>query len=204
MNVIVPFDAADPKTRLSPLLDAAERRAFAEAMANDVIDTVREAGGQPRVLSTESVALDAPVTVDDRPLTTAVNAVLADSDPPVGIVMADLGLASVGALERVFGSDGEIVIVPGRGGGTNVIVSHHPDFRVDYHGGSLRDHRRRATDLGVDPVEVDSFRLSTDVDDPEDLREVLLHTDGRATDWLREAGFELTTTDGRLTVTRPE
>lgn len=204
MHVIVPFDAVDPKTRLSPLLGPTERRAFAEAMASDVLDAVHRAGGRPHVLSTAEVECDARVTIDDRPLSAAVNAVLSDTDAPVGVVMADLGLATPETLERVFDADGELVFVPGRGGGTNVIVSRQPDFRVDYHGGSIRDHRQRAADIGAKPVEIDSFRLSTDIDEPADLVEILLHTDGRAADWLRDAGFELTTTGGRLTVSRPD
>jgi 2-phospho-L-lactate guanylyltransferase len=74
----------------------------------------------------------------------------------------------------------------------------HPSFRVDYHGASIRDHRAIAADAGLETATVDSFRLATDVDEPEDLVEVLLHAEGHATDWLREAGFAVTTTDGRV------
>jgi len=202
MQVIVPFDATDPKTRLSPVLDPAERRAFAGAMCRDVLDAVRTAGGDPRVLSTAPVEFGVPTTVDERPLTAAVNAVLSNCEGSAAVVMADLGLAIPDALERVFTTDGEIVLVPGRGGGTNIIVVRQPEFRVDYHDGSIRDHRERASQLGVSPASVDSFRLSTDVDDPADLVEVLLHTDGRAAAWLRDAGFEVSNTDGRLSITR--
>ena len=202
MQVIVPFDAVDPKTRLSPVLDPAERRAFAGAMCRDVLDAVQAAGGDPRLLSTAPVEFGVPTTVDERPLTAAVNAALSNREGTVAVVMADLGLVTPDALERVFATDGEIVLVPGRGGGTNVVLARHPEFRVDYHDGSIRDHRERAAELGVCPTSVDSYRLSTDVDDPSDLVEVLLHTDCRAADWLRDAGFEVSNTGGRLTVTR--
>lgn len=202
MDVIVPFDATNPNTRLASRFDETERRAFATAMCRDVLAAVRGAGGEPTVLATTAVELDTPVTVDDRPLSAAVNAVLASASDPVAVVMADLALATPAALSRVFDTEGEVVFVPGLGGGSNVILTRHPEFRVDYHGVSIRDHRERARDLGVEPVEVDSFRLSTDIDEPEDLVEVLLHTDGAAADWLREAGVELAVTDGRVTTER--
>ena len=98
MDVIVPFDAVDPKTRLSPVLDPAERRAFAGAMCRDVLDAVQAAGGDPRLLSTAPVEFGVPTTVDERPLTAAVNAAISATEGPVAIVMADLGLATPAAL----------------------------------------------------------------------------------------------------------
>jgi 2-phospho-L-lactate guanylyltransferase len=84
MRVVVPFDAVESKTRLAAVLDAEERRAFAEAMLRDVLDALETldapAIGDPTVLATAEVDVDAPVTVDDRPLTAAVNTVLADAD----------------------------------------------------------------------------------------------------------------------------
>lgn len=204
MRVLVPFDAERPKTRLADLLDERERSALARAMLDDVLAAVRAAGGEPTVLSTAPIDVDAPVRVDDRALTPAVNDVLADASPasPVAVVMADLGLATDEALADLFATEGDVAIVPGRGGGTNALVVRHPEFRVDYHGLSYRDHRRIADEIGADVAVVDSHRLSTDVDERADLVELLLHADGRATAWLRDAGFELVVEEGRADVTR--
>lgn len=201
MRVVVPFAAADPKTRLAPLLSDDERQSFARAMLRDVLDVVRAVGHEPTVLATADVACDAPVVVDERPLTEAVNAAL--DDPPVAVVMADLALATPDALGRLFDADGDVVLVPGRGGGTNAFLARDTSFRVDYHDASIRDHRAIAADAGASVTEVDSFRLSTDVDEPDDVVEVLLHADGRAHEWLVEAGFELAVDDGRVGVQRP-
>jgi 2-phospho-L-lactate guanylyltransferase len=116
--------------------------------------------------------------------------------------MADLALATPAALDSLFAPDADVVLAPGRGGGTNALVVRHPAFRVDYHGASIRDHRAIAADVGAETATVDSFRLATDVDEPADLVEVLLHTDGRAAAWLRDAGFSVVANDGRTTVTR--
>jgi 2-phospho-L-lactate guanylyltransferase len=139
MQVVVPFAADEPKTRLAETFSSEERRAFALAMLDDVLATIRSTGREPRVLSTRRIDIDAPLGVDSRPLTPAVNAVLAD-DRPTAIVMADLALATPTALERLFSAEDDVVIAPGRGGGTNALVSRHPEFRVDYHGTSYLDH----------------------------------------------------------------
>ncbi len=203
MDIFVPFDADEPKTRLSSLFDADERRNLSRAMLADVLDAVREAGWEPTVLATAHVDCDAPVVVDERPLTPAVDAALADS-LPAAVVMADLPLATPAALDRLAEPDADVVVAPGLGGGTNALVVRHPDFRTDFHGVSVRDHRQRAADVGAGLATVDSFRLALDVDEPDDLAEVLLHSDGRTADWLREAGVEVVAPDGRVTVRRRE
>lgn len=201
MRVVVPFDASTPKTRLEDTLDPDERVAFAEAMLGDVLVALHETGAEPEVLSTGHVDTEFPVRIDERPLTQAVNAQLAESSVPLAVVMADLALATPRALARLLDAPGDVVLVPGRGGGTNAFVSRHPDFRVDYHGISIRDHRETAAAIGASVTEIDSARLSTDIDERADLAEVLLRGRGRASDWLAER-FELTVTAGRVDVAR--
>lgn len=201
MRVIVPFGTSDPKSRLSSVLDADERREFAEAMLGDVLDALD--GHAPEVLADASVDCDAPVTVDERPLTDAIDAVIA-AGTPVAVVMADLALVTPDAVERLFAPDADVVFAPGLGGGTNAMVVRHPEFRTDYHGASIRDHRNAARSLDASVAEVDSFRLAADVDEPSDLAEVILHSDGRAADWLADTGVELRLCDGRTTVERSD
>lgn len=204
MEFVVPFDAVDPNTRLSPLLDGGERLRVARAMLGDVLAVLDSAGYEPTVLSTAAIECAAPVIVDDRPLTPAVNDILADSEDAIAIVMADLALVTTAALERLVAPDADVVLAPGLGGGTNAIVARHPDFRVDYHGLSVRDHREAATTIGASVATVDSFRLSVDVDEPSDLTEVLLHTDGETAATLRALGVTLGADGGRVAVRREE
>lgn len=204
MEVVVPFDARDPKTRLGPFLTADERRTVARTMLGDVLDALSALGVEPRVLATAPVDCDAPVSVDERPLTPAVNAVLGAADGPVGVVMADLALATPPALERLFATEGELVLAPGLGGGTNALVARHPDVRVDYHGVSYRDHCEAARAAGATVSTVDSFRLAVDVDDPADLAEVLVHGAGETPSQLRDLGIEALVESGRVTVSRSD
>lgn len=205
--ILVPFDVRRPKTRLSPVLGDAERRAFAAAMLRDVLGAARESDHETRVLANGAVETDLPVPVeiDDRALTPAVNAVLDRADQPVAVLTADLPLVDGPAIERLLAASdpGSVVLAPGLGGGTNALVAAHPEFRVDYHGVSVRDHREAARAAGADVREVDSRRLATDVDEPADLVEVVVHApETRAGRWLAGAGFGLDTGEGRATVAR--
>lgn len=222
MRVVVPFAARQPKTRLEGVLSAAERAAFARTMLEDVLNALDTAGHEPEVLATAPVEVSVPVQINDRPLTTAINAVFAErigrgateaprapetqpsgSTPTaVAVVMADLALATPEALSRLFDADGDVVLAPGRGGGTNALISRHPEFRVDYHGASYRDHVANARALGASVTTIDSFRLAIDIDERADLADLLLHGEGRAIQWLCEAGFELAIADGRVGVRR--
>jgi len=202
MRVVVPFGTHDPKTRLDPVLTPDERTAFARVMLDDVVGALHQSGVDPEVLATGTVDVDVPVTVDDRPLTAAVNAVLAEATDTVAVVMADLPLATPTALRRVFDATGDVVLVPGRASGTNAVLARHPDFRTDYHGTSFLDHLERAHDIGASVAVVDSYRLSTDVDEPADLLEVLLHGEGKASTWLRDHGLRVDRSGHRVGVSR--
>ena len=210
MQVVVPFAEEAPKSRLAPVLEADERREFARAMLADVCTTIQETGREPTILATKplsaSVLESTPGTVeiDERSLSVAVNAQLESADEPVAVVMADLPLVTPGVLERLFESPGDVVAAPGRGGGTNALVVRHPDFRTDYHGASYLDHREIAGDVGATLETVDSFRLSTDVDEPDDLVEVWLHGGERSRAALEELGFGLEATEGRVRLVRSD
>lgn len=220
MRVVVPFDATEPKTRLASVLNATEREEFAQRMLRDVLDAVAALDdvAEIRVLSTAPVDFDldpdpdsdlAPpvrVVVDDRPLSAVVDDAIreaVDDGESLAVVMADLALATPGALERLVRSEGDVVLVPGRGVGTNALVVRHPAFRADFHGTSFLDHRRAATDVGATVETVDSFRLSTDVDEPDDLVEAFVHGGQRTREWL-DSRFELAVDDeeGRVTLVR--
>lgn len=194
MRVLVPFDANDPKRRLGSVFDDDERHEFADAMLADVLDALDT--HDPVVVSNAPVDVEPPVTVDERPLTEAVNAELA-AETPTAVVMADLPLVTADAVARLFEPDADVVVAPGLGGGTNALVVRDPSFRTDYHGASVRDHRRAARELGASLATVDSFRLAVDADEPSDLVEVLLHGSGKTAAWLRARGGRLETTDGR-------
>ena len=208
MDVLVPFDPAEPKGRLAPVLDASERQALAAAMLSDVLGAIEASGHTPVVLTPArgSLPRSCAVVRDQQALSAAVTTQLqgrlaGDADA-VALIMADCALVTPQAVERLVCTPGAVVLAPGRGGGTNGLVVRDPAFSTDFHGVSLTDHRQLAHALGDAPVEVDSMRLATDIDEPEDLPELLLHTEGEAARLLRSWGCSLTRTDGRVAMGR--
>ncbi len=107
------------------------------------------------------------------------------------IAMADLPLIRPSDLEELVRTPGEVVIVPGRGGGTNLILIRDPKFRVSYYGLSFLKHLQAARDLDLSAGVFESFRCASDIDEPSDLVEVLIHGRGRTPELLRNLGFEL-------------
>jgi 2-phospho-L-lactate guanylyltransferase len=201
---VIPFKPKNPKTRLFCMLDEQERESFAEAMLLDVVGAVRDADCQAVILSTELFDSDlVQVTIRDMGLSDAINEYLSCAVTDVLIIMADLPLADRESIKRVTGTKKDMAVVPGRGGGTNVIYLKEPArFHVDYYGGSYLKHMRIAAECGLSCEVIDSFRLHTDIDEKEDLAELLLHGSGKSRTFLEERGFSLTTENGRVGVER--
>lgn len=59
-----------------------------------------------------------------------------------------------------------------------------------------------AEECGFSVDVIDSFRLSTDIDEKEDLVEVLIHGKGRAREYLELLGFTVIHEKGRVGVVR--
>jgi 2-phospho-L-lactate guanylyltransferase len=98
-----------------------------------------------------------------------------------------------------------MAVVPGRGGGTNVIYLKEPQrFHVDFYGTSFLKHIKIAEDAGLSYEVIDSFRLHTDIDEKEDLVELLIHGTGKSRAYLEDLGFILSVEKGRVGVCRKE
>ena len=201
---VIPFKPKNPKTRLSCVLDEQEREAFAEAMLLDVVDVVRDADCQTVILGTELFDSElVQVTIKDAGLSEALNEYLSCAVTGVLIIMADLPLADKESVRRVIGTKMDMAIVPGRGGGTNVIYLKEPTrFHVDYYDGSYLKHMKIAQECGLSCEVIDSFKLHTDIDEKEDLAELLIHGTGKSRTFLLERGFAITTDKGRVGVER--
>jgi 2-phospho-L-lactate/phosphoenolpyruvate guanylyltransferase len=203
-HALIPYKPRNPKTRLSAILSQEEREKFAEAMLADVIEAVKDANCSPVIVSTELFDSDlVQVTVQDADLNQTLNEILPLATDPLFIIMADMPLADALSLRRVLATQKDIAIVPGRGGGTNVIFLKEPQkFLVDYYGGSFAKHLAIAEQAGLAVEVIDSFRLHTDIDEDEDLAELLIHGTGKSRAYLEGLGFALSAEKGRVGVTR--
>ncbi len=189
MRIVIPFKASNPKSRLSNILNAEERRKLAELMLLDVVEVARSFG-RVVVLTNASISVDAEVVRDDSDLDSAINKELLDT--PVAIIMSDLPLLNHDTLRRFFSSNGDVVIAPGRKGGTNMLLVRKRGFRVSYHYGSFFKHLNFARENGFEVSVFDSFFSSVDIDDENDLLELLLHGSGkRSCEFLKRIGFSV-------------
>jgi 2-phospho-L-lactate/phosphoenolpyruvate guanylyltransferase len=201
---LIPYKPRNPKTRLSSLLSLEEREQFAAAMLEDVKVVVRDAMCSPVLVCTELFdSEDVQVTISDTDLNGSINAILPQNVGPTLIIMADLPLADTASIRRLLSTEKDLAIVPGRGGGTNAIFMKEPrKFHVDYYGTSFLKHMKIATDAGLSVEVIDSFRLHTDIDEPEDLVELLIHGTGKSRAFLEDLGFALSVDKGRVGVER--
>jgi 2-phospho-L-lactate/phosphoenolpyruvate guanylyltransferase len=203
-HALIPYKPKNPKTRLSSILSQEEREQFAEVMLADVIDAVKDVNCMPVIVSTELFESElVQITVQDADLNQTLNEILPRTENAALIIMADMPLADGPSIRRVFSTQKDVAIVPGRGGGTNVIFLKEPQkFQVDYYGGSFAKHLAIAEKAGLSVEVIDSFRLHTDIDEEEDLAELLIHGTGKSRAYLESLGFALTTDKGRVGVTR--
>ncbi|RXE57389.1 2-phospho-L-lactate guanylyltransferase [Methanoculleus taiwanensis] len=203
-HALIPFKPVNPKTRLSCVLSQEEREAFARAMLDDVIAAVLKSGCSATLLCTSAFERgDALVAVRKEPLNEAINWALAQFHCPALIIMADLPLVRAGDIQRLVSTGKDMAIVPGRGGGTNAIFLKKPRcFRADFYGASFLDHMRIAEECGFTVDVIDSFRMSTDMDEQEDLVEILIHGKGKSREYLEGLGFSLSIEKGRVSVKR--
>ncbi|RPJ54077.1 MAG: 2-phospho-L-lactate guanylyltransferase, partial [Methanobacteriota archaeon] len=203
-RAVIPFKPRNPKNRLASVLDSAERDQFACAMLEDVIDAVTEAGCEPFLLCTHPFSHPrAAYAIHAAGLNDALNALFCQSQGPLLVIMADLPLADAPSVARVCATSAAVALVPGRGGGTNAIFLREPKrFRANFYGASFLKHRRIAEEAGTPAEVIDSFRLHTDIDEPDDLVEVLIHGGAHSRALLGSIGFALSIENGRVGVKR--
>ncbi len=189
MKVIIPFKLKNPKSRLASILSPDERIELAKLMLLDVVEVVSKFTDDILILTPPNAKLDLEFRIeeDSRDLDSAINARI---ERDTAVIMADLPLLNEKVLERFFDSDADLVIAPGRKGGTNMLLIRDERFRVSYHYGSFFKHVSIAKELGLKVEIFDSFYASIDVDDESDLLELLMHGDGkRSHEYLKAIGF---------------
>ena len=200
IRIVVPFKLDNAKSRLAPALKPAERRLLAFAMLRDVLGTVSDFGkvtilSRPG-LDAAQVGYDVEIHESELDLNDALNALITDEamqgwPSDILIIMADLALLTQNDVLGILSCQGDVVLCPGRGGGTNMILIRAPEFRTCYQGLSFPKHLDYARQAGLEVSVFESFRAGSDIDCPEDLAEVLLHGRGETRTLLEMMGFSV-------------
>lgn len=192
MKALIPYKKKNAKSRLSPALTLEERESFVELMLRDVVSSLKDSGVEEiDVLTTpdNGVPKDLPVNVvlSEHDLNEAINEYLSHEKEPIFIIMADLPLVKAEHVKDISSRKEDVVIVPGKGGGTNVIFIKDPsNYHVKYYGSSFLNHCNIARDGKCSFHIYDSFLLSTDIDEPHDLVELMLHGHGVSKEYVLE------------------
>jgi len=192
----------DAKSRLATILSPSERSELARLMLKDVLVKVLHSDVDVVEVASTSMAFEPPVEdvswmYVPHPLDTLVNSYLEMvaehmPDEQVMVVMADLPLITVRNIHDIASSTADVVIAPGRFGGTNVMKIAKPDrFEARYYDLSFLTHLRRAEQRGLSVEVYDSFYTSVDIDEPTDLIELLIHGRGEVKEYLEEIGLYL-------------
>ena len=209
--MVIPFKNQGAKSRLASVLTPWERQLLSFAMLMDVLDAVLGQGPATILsrpgLNIADIGSDVEIQESELDLNDALNALITEvarhgwpSD--ILIVMADLALLTEKDVVGILNCEGDVVLCPGRGGGTNMILVRSPRFRTSYQGLSFPKHLAFARQMGLEVSVYESFRAGCDIDEPEDLAEVLLHGRGRSKKVLEEMGFSLSE-NGRAGLCRP-
>jgi 2-phospho-L-lactate/phosphoenolpyruvate guanylyltransferase len=198
--MVIPFKHENAKSRLSSVLSPMERRLLAFAMLRDVLSAV-SGHGYATILSRPGldfamVGCDVEIVESELELNDALNSLIAEEacrgwQQDILIVMADLALLTEKDVVGILNCEGDVVLCPGRGGGTNMILIRSPAFRTCYQGLSFPRHLAFAEVAGLKATVFESFRAGCDIDEQEDLGEVLLHGRGETRVLLEKLNFKL-------------
>ena len=198
VNVIIPFKHVNAKSRLAPVLSLEERQELALAMLRDVLEAVSQTG-PVTILSRPGfkeldLGLNVNVVESGLELNNALNALIEDRQAKgwptdLLIVMADLALLTKKDLLGIQETPGDVVLSPGRGGGTNMVLIRSSMFRTCYIGISFPKHLDLCYRLGLTAGIYASYQAGCDIDNPSDIIEVLIHNQGETKMFLTAAGF---------------
>ena len=197
-KAVIPFKKERAKSRLGGVLSEKEREEFAVRMLGDVLVALSESEiEEAEIISMcseeqikedlnrrlglkSNLNLKLSVREDGRGLNEVLNEEIKDEKEPVLIIMADVPLATSESIDKIISREEDVVIAPGREGGTNALFLRKPyKFAVSYYGISCLKHIEMAKRRDLSYAIHDSFFISTDIDEVDDLIELLIHGGGR-------------------------
>jgi 2-phospho-L-lactate guanylyltransferase len=174
-------ELSQAKARLSPVLDAAGRRALALAMFGDVLraalacdalDGVAVVSRDEEVLAAARGAgaegMAEPGGLNEA-LDSAAKALAGRGVERVVIIAADLPLAMSDSIASALATGAAVAIAESRAGGTNILAMPPGAFSLQFGPDSARRHTRAAKEAGLSICRLDAPELALDIDTPGDL-----------------------------------
>ena len=206
------------KTRLSPFLTEEEREKLLKVMLQDVTDTLKKHVDKIFIISRDEDVLEYAKKLN-------LNTILEDENSNLNkalkqamkqckgktrkviIVPSDVPLIGKTNLAMLIDASKSLdfIIVPSKGGGTNMIIMKPMAIHTRFEGLSYKEHVNAAERKKLNPQVHDSLFMALDVNTAEDLREIMIHGEKTHTrKYLKELKVKVEPYRGseRLKVTR--
>ena len=197
------------KTRLSPFLGDDEREKLLKVMLQDVTDTLKRYVDKIFIISRDEDVLNYAKSLNlNKALTQAMKYCKGKSKKVI-IVPSDVPLIGKTNVEMLINASKSLdfIIVPSKGGGTNMIIMKPMAIRTKFEGFSYKQHVQSAERKKLNPQVHDSFFMALDVNTAEDLGEIMIHGEKTHTrKYLKELKVNVEAFRGseRLKVTRAD
>ena len=208
------------KTRLSPFLSEKEREKLLKVMLHDVTDTLKRYVDKIFIISrdedvlsyAESLNLNTILENENSNLNKALTQAMKfckGKTRKVIIVPSDIPLIGKTNVQMLIdaGKSLDFIIVPSKGGGTNMMIMKPMGIHTKFEGFSYKEHVKAAERKKLNPHVHDSFFMALDVNTAEDLGEIMIHGEKTHTrKYLKElkVKFEPSRGSERINVTRTD
>ncbi|MBE6506072.1 MAG: 2-phospho-L-lactate guanylyltransferase [Methanobrevibacter sp.] len=206
------------KTRLSPFLTEEERENLLKAMLHDVTDTLKKYVDKIYIISrdedvleyAEKLNLGTILEDENSNLNKALKQAMKyckGKAKKIIIVPSDVPLIGKTNVQMLIDASKSLdfIIVPSKGGGTNMIIMKPMAIHTRFEGFSYKEHVQAAERKKLNPQVHDSFFMALDVNTAEDLGEIMIHGEKTHTrKYLKELKVKVEPFRGseRLKVTR--
>ncbi|MEE1155911.1 MAG: 2-phospho-L-lactate guanylyltransferase [Methanobrevibacter sp.] len=206
------------KTRLSPFLTEEERENLLKAMLHDVTDTLKKYVDKIFIISrdedvlsyAEKLNLGTILEDENSNLNKALKQAMKyckGKARKIIIVPSDVPLIGKTNVQMLIDASKSLdfIIVPSKGGGTNMIIMKPMAIHTRFEGFSYKEHVQVAERKKLNPQVHDSFFMALDVNTAEDLGEIMIHGEKTHTrKYLKELKVNVEPFRGseRLKVTR--
>ena len=176
------------KTRLSPFLSEEEREKLLKVMLQDVTDTLKKYVDKIFIISRDEDVLNYAKSLN-------LNTILEDENSNLNkalkqamkfckgktkkiiIVPSDIPLIGKTNIQMLIDASKSLdfIIVPSKGGGTNMIIMKPMAIHTRFEGFSYKEHIQAAERKKLNPQVHDSLFMALDVNTAEDLGEIMIH-----------------------------
>lgn len=206
------------KTRLSPFLSEEERENLLKVMLQDVTDTLKKHVDKIFIISRDEdvlnyakkLNLDTILEDENSNLNKALKQAMKyckGKAKKIIIVPSDVPLIGKTNIQMLIDASKSLdfIIVPSKGGGTNMIIMKPMAIHTRFEGFSYKEHVQAAERKKLNPQVHDSFFMALDVNTAEDLGEIMIHGEKTHTrKYLKELKVNVEPFRGseRLKVTR--